>query len=85
MAAFSFFKKKPDTSSATGELKINIPGMTPPAKKDPAPTKPAVNKAKAQRSCDEIYASQRNMRICPHCETIFEKEQRTCPACGLHF
>ena len=85
--AFSLFKKKTDTSAASGQLKINMPGMEKPTvvtKPPIAPTKPVVN-AKAQRSCDDIYASQHNMLMCPHCETIFIGEQRHCPACGLHF
>ncbi len=87
MAAFSFFKKKTDESAASGELKINMPGMEKPkvVKEPPAPPNTTVTKAKTQRSCDEIYASQHNMLICPHCDTIFTNEQHHCPACGLHF
>lgn len=85
--AFSLFKKKTDTSAASGELKINMPGMEKPTvftKPLIAPMKPVVN-VKTQRSCDDLYASQHNMMMCPHCETIFTGEQRHCPACGLHF
>lgn len=87
MAAFSFFKKKKDDSAASGELKINIPGMETlqVVKKPPAPPITPVTKTKVQRSCDEIYASQHNMLICPHCETLVTNEQHHCPACGLHF
>lgn len=85
--AFSLFKKKTDVSAASGELKINMPGMEKPAvvtKPPIAPTSPVVS-VKAQRSCDDMYASQHSMLMCPHCETIFNGEQRHCPACGLHF
>lgn len=85
--AFSFFKKKTGANAASGELKINMPGMekTPVVPKPPAsPLRPVVA-ATVQRSCDDIYASQHSMLICPHCETIFASEQRYCPACGLHF
>ena len=85
--AFSFFKKKADVSASSGELKINMPGREKPAvdNKPPMATIPIVADTKAQRSCDDMYANQHNMLICPHCETIFTNKQRQCPACGLHF
>lgn len=85
--AFAFFKKKTDVNVESGELIINMPGMEkqavvtePPA----VPTNPVIN-VKTQRSCDDIYASQHGILMCPHCETIFINEQRQCPACGFHF
>lgn len=85
--AFSLFKKKTDVNAASGELKINMPGIEKPTvvTKPPVASTNLVVNVKIQRSCDDIYAGQHNMLMCPHCETIFAGEQRYCPACGLHF